>query len=307
MDFELWKQRFRDWLEARFESKDTHRNYSYGLLPFLEFVQRHGAASWTEVNRDWIEEYRSQLFMARNARTGKPWATGTRVARLLAVKVFFKFLVREGYLMASPASLLELPKVHKALPAVVTEAEMLQILEVPNVRTRAGIRDRALLELLYGTGARNQELVSMKLGDLDLAQRLLRLPKGKGNKPRVLPLGQEAHYWLERYLAEVRPAWLRNPKLEAVFLDRWGHNALSRTGLSRLIRETAEQLDLGKRVTPHILRHSCATHMLKRGAGLRQIQEMLGHSQLTSTEHYTRVDVTDLRKVINRCHPRERA
>ena len=100
-------------------------------------------------------------------------------------EVFFKFLVREGYLMANPAALLELPKVHKALPVVLSEAEMLQILEVPNVRTRAGIRDRALLELLYGTAARNQELISIKLGELDLNQRLLRLPKGKGNKPRV--------------------------------------------------------------------------------------------------------------------------
>jgi integrase/recombinase XerD len=307
LDFELWKQRFADWLETRFESKDTRHNYSAGLLPFLDFVNRHGATSWTEVNRDWIEEYRSHIFTARNVRTGKPLATGTRVARLISVKVFFKFLVREGYLMANPAALLELPKVHKALPVVLSEAEMLQILEVPNVRTRAGIRDRALLELLYGTAARNQELISIKLGELDLNQRLLRLPKGKGNKPRVVPLGQEAHYWAERYLAEVRPAWCRNPKLEAVFLDRWGQNGLSRGGLTRLIGEIAEQLDFGKRVTPHILRHSCATHMLKRGAGLRQIQELLGHSQLTSTEHYTRVDVTDLRKVINRCHPRERA
>ena len=307
MDFELWKQRFVDWLQTRFDSKDTQENYRSGLLPFLDFAERHGVTSWTEVNRDWIEEYRSHIFLARNVNTGKPLATGTRVGRLLSVKVFFKFLVHEGYLMVSPAALLELPKVHKALPVVLTEAEVLQILEVPNVRRRAGIRDRTLLELLYGTGARCQEIVSIQLGDLDLAQRQLRLPKGKGGKPRVLPLGQEAHYWLERYLAEVRPAWLRNPSLDAVFLDRWGHNALSRGGLTRLVHDLAQQLDLDKRVTPHILRHSCATHMLKRGAGLRQIQELLGHTQLSSTEHYTRVDVMDLRKVLNRCHPRERA
>jgi integrase/recombinase XerD len=134
----------------------------------------------------------------------------------------------------------------------------------------------------------------------------VRIQQGKGDKPRVVPLGQEAQAWLETYLEKVRPRWLRNPQLTTIFLDRWGHNGLSRAGVCQIVRQLGRDAKLGKTVTPHILRHSCATHMLRRGAGLRQIQQLLGHSQLTSTEHYTRVEVSDLRRVIARCHPRER-
>ena len=305
MNLDIWRARFADWLKTRYTSTDTHHNYSSGLEPFLTFVASQGATSWTEVNRDWLEEFRHLCFTSRT-KQGKPLSNGAVTARLMATKTFFRFLVQDGYLMASPAAYLELPKVPKQLPAVLSEAEMLRLLETPNVRTRAGIRNRAILELLYGTGVRNHELVALRLEDIDAAHHFLRLPKAKGSKPRVVPLGQEALHWLNRYLEDVRPAWLRNPSLNTIFLDRWGHNGLSRGGLCQIVREVCLDAGLGKRVTPHILRHSCATHMLRHGAGLRQIQELLGHSQITSTEHYTRVEVTDLRKTLARCHPRER-
>jgi len=230
---------------------------------------------------------------------------GTHIAHLVVVKIFFLFLSREGYILANPASDLELPRQKKPLPTVLNEPEILKLMGVPKTDKKTGIRDRAILELLYGTGLRNSELCSLTLDLLDLAGHTLRLQEGKGGKPRLLPLGQEAQAWLELYLEKVRPFWLRNPQCQAVFLDRWGAGPITRCTVSMLVRQLGKKAGLGKAATPHSLRHSCATHMLRRGAGLRHIQQLLGHEQLSSTEHYTRVELTDLRKVLSRCHPRE--
>jgi integrase/recombinase XerD len=305
LDLELWKARFADWLELRYTSRDTRQNYRNGIGGFWDFVVGLGLSSWAEANRDTLEEYRAHVFSRRHSRTGQPLRVGTQVSDLMSVKVFFKFLHREGYLLHNPASDLELPKVKKGLPMVLTEAEILKLMSVPNVTTSTGIRDRALLELLYGTGLRNHELCSLTLDLLDLAGHTVRLQQGKGNKPRLLPLGQEAQSWLELYLEKVRPGWLRNSQCQAVFLGRWGEGHLQRASLSALVSRLGRQAGLGKAVTPHALRHSCATHLLRRGGGLRHIQQLLGHEQLSSTEHYTRVELTDLRKVLSRCHPRE--
>ena len=306
MDFALWKVRFHDWLEVHFPSKDTLNNSLQGIRPFFDFVRSLGLSSWTEANRDVLEEYRNRVFFSKNHRTGQSLKVGTHVARLMAVKVFFRFLVTEGYLLADPAALLELPRRKPPLPAVLSEPEVLRLMEMPNIQTHGGIRDRTILETLYGTGMRNGEMCALDIKDADLAVHLVRIQHGKGNKPRVVPLGQEAQMWLETYLEQVRPHLLRNPQLGAIFLDRWGHNRLGRAGVCEIVRRLGREAQLGKVVTPHILRHSCATHMLRRGAGLRQIQQLLGHSQISSTEHYTRVEVSDLRRVIARCHPRER-
>jgi integrase/recombinase XerD len=306
IDWELWKARFQDWMVIRHFAPDTVNSYVRALEPFLVFIQALGVESWTEVNRDTLEEYRSHIYYQKHQRTGQALRLGTHVSRLVSVKSFFRFMVREGYLLANPAVDLELPRMRKALPVVLTEAETLKFLEVPNTQTLSGIRDRAILEVLYGTGLRNSELCSLTLDQVDLATHIIRLQKGKGNKGRVMPLGQEAQYWLELYLTKVRPQILRAPELTALFLDRWGHKTLIRSGLSQIITKISRQAGLSKKVTPHVLRHCCATHMLRRGAGLRHIQELLGHASMSSTEHYTRVEVGDLRKVLARCHPRER-
>lgn len=307
LNLDIWRARFEDWMELRFQSRDTASNYLVGIKPFFEYVTFLRLNSWTEANRDVLEEYRARVFLMKNARTGQPLQVGSHVAKLMAVKTFFCFLVKEGFLMANPSAMLEFPKREKPLPAVLSEPEMLRLLEIPDLSSLSGVRNRTLLELLYGTALRNGELCSLTLDQVDLAQHLIRLQKGKGNKGRVIPLGQEAQSWIEQYLDTVRPRLLGNPSCTAIFLDRWGQNSLSREGLSKIVRQLGQKAKLGKTVTPHILRHSCATHMLRRGAGLRQIQKLLGHSQLSSTEHYTRVEVSDLRKLLSRCHPREKS
>ena len=305
LETSVWKERFADWLAVRYRSRDTRNNYLSAIGGFLEFVLALGLASWAEANRDILEEYRAHVFSLRHPRTGNPLRVGTHIAHLMAVKVFFKFLSREGFILGNPATELELPRHKKTLPTVLNEPEILKLMEVPNTARKTGIRDRAVLELLYGTGLRNSELCSLTLDLLDLAGHSVRLQKGKGGKPRLLPLGQEAQAWLELYLERVRPFWLRNSQCQAVFLDRWGGGPIQRATISTLVRRLGKKAGLGKAVTPHALRHSCATHMLRRGAGLRHIQQLLGHEQLASTEHYTRVELTDLRKVLARCHPRE--
>lgn len=305
LETSVWKERFADWLAVRYRSRDTRNNYLSAIGGFLEFVLALGLASWAEANRDILEEYRAHVFSLRHPRTGNPLRVGTHIAHLMAVKVFFKFLSREGFILGNPATELELPRHKKTLPTVLNEPEILKLMEVPNTARKTGIRDRAVLELLYGTGLRNSELCSLTLDLLDLAGHSVRLQKGKGGKPRLLPLGQEAQAWLELYLERVRPFWLRNSQCHAVFLDRWGGGPIQRATISTLVRRLGKKAGLGKAVTPHALRHSCATHMLRRGAGLRHIQQLLGHEQLASTEHYTRVELTDLRKVLARCHPRE--
>lgn len=307
MDIELWRQRFDDWLGHRPISPHTRQNHRQKIVHFLRFIEAMSPASWTEVHRDWIAEYRVQVLGARHERTDRPLTVGTQVCRLVAVKIFFRFLVSEGYLLANPATHLELPRYHRKLPPVLTEVEMLKLLAVPDTSRKAGLRDRAILELLYSTGLRNGELVALRLQDLDFAQQMVRVARGKGGKPRMVPMGEQAAQWLSAYLERVRPHWLRNPDCPAVFLDRWGQQALASAGLSVIVRQIGLRSQIGKAITPHLLRHSCATHMLRRGAGLRHIQELLGHNSVASTEHYTRVELSDLRKVLARCHPREQA
>lgn len=307
MDFDLWRARFHEWLQTKYTSRDTISNHLSGVVPFFEFLRGLALASWTEANRDVLEEYRNVVFYMKNSRTGGALGVATQINRLISVKIFFKFLVRQGFLLGDPSHHLELPRCPKALPTVLTETEVLQLLAVPNVRSRAGIRDRTMLEMLYSTALRNGELCSLTLDQVDLGTHMVRLQKGKGDKGRVVPLGQEAQSWLSTYLEVVRPHWLRNPQLTAIFLDRWGHRGLSRNGLNQIVHRISLESGIGKTITPHTLRHSCATHMLKRGAGLRHLQQLLGHNHLSSTEHYTRLEVSDLRKVLSRCHPRERS
>ena len=305
MEMPLWRTRFADWLELRYRSRDTRHNYLNHLSPFLQFIQAMGLTSWAELNQDVLEEYRGHVFALRHPRTGNALKVGTHVVRLMAVKVFCKFLVRDGYLLANPAAQLELPRRKKPLPLVLTESEVLKLMATPDTEKLTGIRDRAVLELLYGTGLRNGEMCSLTLDLVDLATHQLRLQQGKGDKGRILPLGQEAQVWLELYLESVRPFLLRTPAVTALFLDRWGHGPISRNTVSALVRKLGKKAGLGKEVTPHSLRHSCATHMLRRGAGLRHIQQMLFYNESASTEHYTKVEVTDLSRVLARCHPRE--
>ena len=306
LDLELWRQRLSEYLQLRQWSPETVATYSHGLKPFFEFLDSQAIESLSEVTKDTLEGYRSHIFCLRS-KQGKPWSAATQKCRLAVVKAFFRYLSSAGYMLIDLAAGLDMPKVARKLPSLLSEAETLKLLEVPKVDTIPGIRDRTLLEVLYSTGMRNSELCSLKLEDLDLAADppVIRIVRGKGNKARVVPLGQEALVWLETYLVKVRPRLLFINTDEHVFLGLTGR-PLNRGSLGNIVSRLGRLANLGKPVTPHMLRHSCATHMLRRGANLRHLQVLLGHESSTTTDHYTRVEVTDLAKALRRHHPRER-
>jgi integrase/recombinase XerD len=305
MNVDLWPERFEEYMQARNFSPRTVEAYRGEVRTFLAFLEPKGLLSLASLTRGHLEEYRLHLFYLKPPNKDHLSAK-TQSTRITAVRRFVRFLVREDYLLIDVGADMEMPRVPDSLPRVVlSEQETVRLIEAPDTSTKIGIRDRAVLELLYGTALRNSELGSLVLDQVDWDNHCLRIWHGKGDKPRVVPMGEEAELWLQEYLTRVRPGCLRDPEQKAVFLTNRGR-PFKRESLADVVIRWAKKIGLDKPVTPHTLRHCCATHMLRRGASLRHIQAILGHSSPETTERYTRVEVSDLRKVVMRCHPRER-
>lgn len=236
------------------------------------------------------------------SRSGEPVSPWTVFGYLTCVRAFFTFLEKSGRILINPARELLLRKPER-LPRALSEEDARRLMGVPAYWGAVGPRDRAILEVFYGTGIRVGECVRLDLQDVALREGRLLVRNGKGKKDRVVPLVGQALAALDRYLREVRHALVRDPREQAVFLSAIG-TRLSAVMLQRQVRQYAKAL--GLRVTPHVLRHSCATHLLRHGADVRQIQQLLGHRALETTALYTKVDVSDLATVLARAHPRER-
>ncbi len=303
MDARLWCDRFEQYLSVRNYSQRTIKSYSGEVRALVGFLQERGLRSLADLSASHLEEYRLHLYYLRCK--GKPLTATTQACRLGAVRHFVKFLVRQDFLLSDVAAHLDLPRRPRTLPRnLLSERETVQLLETPACDTPLAVRDRALLETLYATGLRNSELIGLQLEEWDFEHRCFRLRQGKGEKSRVVPLGEEAEFWLKDYLENVRPTLLRDAGERAIFLNRVG-KPLTREILAKIVGRWGRLAGLSKGVTPHLLRHCCATHMLKRGADLRHLQALLGHSSVNTTERYTQLEVSDLRKVVQRCHPRE--
>jgi integrase/recombinase XerD len=219
-----------------------------------------------------------------------------------AVRGFFRFGVREGRLEADPMENLKAPRAFKALPRFLDAAQVDALLAAPDVDTPLGVRDRAILEVFYATGLRVSELTSLRTTDVDLRMGLVTC-FGKGRKERLVPLGAEAQRWVRRYLDEVRDRLAHGRDTPVLFLSNRGR-AISRMGLWGLVRRHAVTAGVQSVLTPHVLRHSFATHLLERGADLRALQAMLGHADISTTQIYTHVTRERLRKVYDQYHPR---
>ena len=224
------------------------------------------------------------------------------IARLISsVKSFYKFLILDGVINKSPASNLSTPKLWMDLPKFLTEKEVDGLLAQPKEKSSHGPRDKAMLELLYATGLRASELISLKLKDLNLEQGFV-LCRGKGGKERIVPLGHSAQMALRRYLQKARPKLMKKENTSLFLTNRGG--AFTRQGFWKMLKGYGEQAGLERKISPHVLRHSFATHLLERGADLRSVQLMLGHSQITTTQIYTHVSRKQLQKVYEKYHPR---
>ncbi|SHH30907.1 tyrosine recombinase XerD subunit [Thermosyntropha lipolytica DSM 11003] len=270
--------------------------YNRDLEKFYAFLQEKGMNNKIEdIGRDDILE-----FLAWQLNHGM---AHTSVARSLScLKSFYKFLQMEGYIEKNPVLNLETPKVKRKLPAVLSVEEIEKIMQQPNVLTPLGIRDRAMLELMYGTGVRVSELLSLKLDDINLTAGFLRC-LGKGSKERIVPVNKTALDWVQRYLARARNFLIKNHLEKSLFVNANGRR-MSRQGFFKILARYAEQAGIKKEVTPHTLRHSFATHLLENGADLRVVQELLGHADISTTQIYTHLTTSRLREIYNRCHPR---
>lgn len=288
-------------IKARGFAARTCESYRQRLRYFVDYLKAHGVPRVHELTTEVILGYQSSLH-ERRGRHGRRLALKTQLFDLGVVRTFCRFLLRRGALLTDPTRDLVLPKVEKRLPTVLTSREVLQFLRAIDTRTALGVRDRAIFETFYSTGLRASELAALTPADVDLEEGLVRVRAGKGSKTRVVPLGRIAARWIARHLATSR----RDAGIdEPLFVSAHGH-MLRRNSLSYLVRHWAAKSRLTKRITCHSFRHACATHMLRGRAGLRHIQELLGHARLSTTQIYTHVNIQDLKRVHSRCHPRSR-
>lgn len=281
---------------VRHASPNTLRAYARDLADFLSFLGMEGINDWRQVTVVTLRRFLNHLFAQGYERR-------TIARKLSAVRALFRFLARMGRIAANPAAELRQPRLPQKLPTVLDETQADALLSAPDPKTPRGIRDRALLELLYAAGLRVSELANLTVRDVDFAEGLVRV-KGKGDKERFVPLHDEALHWLHRYLQESRPQFLRRAKkvTDALFVSQKG-TPLTVRQIHRLVTGYASKA-LGLKVSPHALRHSFATHLLEGGADLRAIQELLGHASLAATQIYTRLSRSHLRRIYEKAHPR---
>ena len=289
-------------LRMRNYSEETIRNRKSNLEIFCRWCEERGVVNVADVTRPVVEQYRVWLFHYRQS-DGRPLAWSSQIHRLTAVKMYFRWLVRQSYALYSPAAELELPRRPHYLPqAVLTRSEVEQVINQPDVETHLGVRDRAILETLYSTGIRRMELCSLRVEHLDVGREVLLVRQGKGRKDRVVPVGDRALAWLDRYLWKVRPHLVMPPDGRQLFLNDHGFS-MSGKRLSKLCGGYVKASGVGKAGACHIFRHTMATHMLEGGADTRFIQQMLGHEHLSTTQIYTRVSIRKLQEVHRRTHP----
>lgn len=299
---ETWLGKFGQQMRSRGFSERSIPSYLHNVRLFVDYLEELGITNLADADRKILAEY--QLQVSLSLHRGKPLGHVTQRNRIVCLKTFFRFLAKSGALIADPTAELELPRVRDQLPPnVLTKREVARLLAQPDSATAAGLRDRAILELLYSTGIRVSELAGLALEDLDLRTGELRV-LGKGNKERLVPIGEVACDCLRLYLERSRPN-LAPAEQRALFVTPRGRRFLA-TNLTAVVREYGRRAGIPKRVTPHTLRHTCATHLLQGKADIRQIQRILGHASIATTQRYTKVEISDLKAVLKRCHPRER-
>jgi integrase/recombinase XerD len=282
-------------------SETTVRGHAFHLRRFIRYLQGRDPAS---VTRETINAYQVHLYEEINFK-GRPNSAASQNNALKVVKSFYAFFHEKGYIPGDPAKDVSYAKVPTRLPrSILTKTEMRKLLHMPDTTTLLGYRDRTILEVLYSSGIRKEELNNLLLDDVDSTRGFLRVNEGKGKKDRVVPLGKIACRYLTSYIAAVRPALVKAPS-RYLFLSMKG-NRLSKNMLWQMIKTYAKKARITKTVSPHTFRHTCATLMLRNKANIRHIQEMLGHASLTSTQVYTSVSIVDLKEVHSKCHPREK-
>ncbi|OTF88326.1 site-specific tyrosine recombinase XerD [Ligilactobacillus salivarius] len=276
-------------------SENTINSYGIDLKLFLEYLRENEIPSFKQVNKEVIVNY-----MQSEKNNNK--ANSSILRSVSSLRKFFQYLAQEKIIEKDPMLLIDTPKKKQHLPQVLTKEEVEKLLHSPNTGQVLGLRDRAMLELMYATGLRISEIINLKLEDLHLTMGTLQT-LGKGHKERIVPVGDEAIKWINRYLEEARPKLLKKKRSNYLFLNFHGNN-LTRQGVWKNLKAEVRKAGIQKNITPHTLRHSFATHILENGADLRIVQELLGHADISTTQIYTHLSNKQLADIYNRAHPR---
>lgn len=277
-------------------SANTRQAYERDLRLFCKTLGFKNTDALVNVNREQITGYMTQL-------KEKGLAAATIARKLAAIKAFYRFMTAEGYMDANPAEVVEAGTKGIKLPRVLSEDEVVRLLNQPDITTAEGFRDRTMLEVLYATGMRVSELINLTLERVDLNMKYI-IAFGKGSKERIVPLGSVAAEFLQRYLEKVRPKLTHADRNTNIVFLAFGGHELTRQRFWQIIRAYGRKANINKALTPHILRHSFATHLLDNGADLRSVQELLGHSDISTTQIYTHLTNKRLRDIYAKAHPR---
>lgn len=291
-----------DALRVQNYSEYTVKNRRVHIGFFVAWCHERGLSEPLDVTRPVLERYQRHLFHYRQ-KNGQPLSFRSQHSRLVPIRVWFRWMARQRLILHNPASELELPRLGHRLPKhVLSISEVESVLAQPDIRDPLGLRDRALIETLYSTGMRRLELANLKLYDLDTERGTVMIRQGKGKKDRVIPIGDRAAAWVEKYLNDARPHLVSEPDDGIVFLSNAGE-PFSLDHLSDLVRVHVDAAKIGKRGACHLFRHTMATLMLENGADIRYIQAMLGHADLKTTQIYTQVSIRHLKQIHSATHP----
>lgn len=274
---------------------NTLESYQRDLFAYTDFLKSEGVTDIAASNRSHIISY--LVILQKKGR-----ATATLSRNLASIRAFYQFLVRDRHLEHDPSVHLETPKIEKRLPKVLSLEEVEKLLEGPDLGQPGGVRDKAMLELMYATGIRVSELVQLNMGDINLEMGFLKC-MGKGSKERMIPLGKVAISVIRQYFETARSRLLKVGGESALFVNHLGKR-MTRQGFWKIIKKYALQSGITAEITPHTLRHSFATHLLENGADLRSVQEMLGHADISTTQIYTHVTRSRIKDVYAKTHPR---
>jgi len=277
-------------------SANTRQAYERDLRLFCKTLGFKNSDALVNVSREQITGYMTQL-------KEKGLAAATIARKLAAIKAFYRFMTAEGYMDANPAEVVEAGTKGIKLPRVLSEDEVVRLLNQPDITTAEGFRDRTMLEVLYATGMRVSELINLTLERVDLNMKYI-IAFGKGSKERIVPLGSVAAEFLQHYLEKVRPKLTHEDRNTNIVFLAFGGHELTRQRFWQIIRAYGRKANINKALTPHILRHSFATHLLDNGADLRSVQELLGHSDISTTQIYTHLTNKRLRDIYAKAHPR---
>lgn len=295
-------ERYIEWMRIQNYSEKTTKEYRRCIRQFAEWCEERGILRASDVTKPILDRYKRHLFYYRKP-DGKALTFKRQVSRLGPVRMLFSWLARNHHILYNPASELDLPRCGKRLPKhVLNVSEVEQVMHQVDVSDILGVRDRAILETFYSTGMRRAELCNLKLHELDMERGTVMIREGKGKKDRMIPIGERAVSWVERYLNDTRPHLVMEPDEGFLFVSNYGES-LSMDYLSKVVHRYVDAAELGKSGACHLFRHSMATQMLENGADIRFIQAMLGHEDISTTQIYTRVSIRKLKEIHTATHP----